>query len=100
MCVDGTMFAGRELDVTVVYAPEANVAAYLPPVKVRRLHWREAHAGSMISQDDKQKFLKTGFRIQQRVTVLDAVCEWEHCLKAGLGKSLADFKLPEPLRIM
>ena len=54
----------------------------------------------MISQGDKQKFLQTGFRVQNRLTVYDALCEWEHCPKAGLGKSLADFKLPEPLRLM
>ena len=100
MCIDGTMFAGRELDVIVVYAPKVNVAAYLPPVTVRRLHWRAAHAGSKISDADRQKFLKSGFRKLERVTVYDALCGWEHCLKAGLGKSLADFRLPEPLPLM
>ena len=100
LSLDSTTFATKEITVTIAYAPQTDVAAYLPPMRGRMLRWREAAPGSEMSEADLTQFLKTGFRSLPRVSIWDGVCELEHLLNAGLGKSLLDFRCPQPLRVM
>ena len=100
LSLDSTTFATKEITVMIAYTPCLDVAAYLPPKRGRKLRWREATPGSAMSDADLTQFLKTGFRSLPRMSIWDGVCELEHLLKAGLGKSLLDFRCPQPLRVM
>ena len=100
LSLDGTTFATKELNVTMAYAPFLDLGAYLPPIKCRRLRWRSSSSGQEISEADKAQFLKTGFRTMPRMEIWDFVCELEHLLKSGLGKSLQDFRFAEEFPLM
>ena len=95
LCMDASVRSRKEFNVTIAYAPVLNMSAYLPPLLVRTMHWRDGYAGSELLQTDVVQFLKTGFRAKPRMAIWDSVRELEHILKGGLGKSLADFQLPE-----
>ena len=91
LSLDSTTFATKETNVTMAYAPFIRLCAYLPPIRCRRLRWRSSSAGQDISETDFAQFLKTGCRTMPRMETWDFVCELEHVLKSGLGKSLQDF---------
>ena len=64
------------------------------------MHWRDEHAGAELSQADVEQFAKTCFKSTPRMANWDYVKEFEHMLCAGLGKSLAGFKLSKQMHIM
>ena len=98
--LDSTTFATKETNVTMAYAPSINLGAYLPPIRCRKIRWRAAPAGQEVSEADKAQFLKTGYRTVPRMEIWDFVCELEHVLKSGLGKSLHDFRFHEEFPVM
>ena len=100
LLLDGTTFATKELNVVIAHSPQLNVSAYLPPFRGRSLRWRDGAAGTAITDTEWQRFLKTGFRTMPRMAIFDFLCELEHVLKAGLGKSLQDFQLANEFRVM
>ena len=100
LLLDGSTFATKELNVPIAYSPQLNSSAYLLPFRGRILRWRDGAAGTAISDKDFQRFLKTGFRTMPRIAIWDFLCELEHVLKAGLGKSLKDFQLTFEFRVM
>ena len=40
--LDSTTFATKETNVTMAYAPQLNIGAYLPPLRCRKIRWRAA----------------------------------------------------------
>ena len=100
LSMDSTTFATKETNVIMAYSPGLNIGAYLPPMRCRKLRWRSASAGHRIDDVDLAQFMKTGYRTVPRMEIWDGVCELEHALKGGLGKSLKDFQFHERFPLM
>ena len=49
LVMDSTRCSTKDTQVCIGYAPEINLAAYLPPIVNRQLKWREGVPGSDIT---------------------------------------------------
>ena len=47
-----------------VYAPSGNCAADPPPMISRHIKWRAGAGGKDLTEEDREQFEKTGFRIR------------------------------------
>ena len=97
---DATRFASTDTDIYIVYAPGANIGAYLPPQALRELAWRTDAAVSAVSAADRRRFLQTGMRTRPKQKVVDCLRTLNHVISMGLDRSLATFAAPCRLALM
>ena len=71
-----------------VYAPSGNCAAYPPPRIFRHIKWRAGAGGKDLTEEDREQFEKTGFRVRTRMEFCDIIA----CLvEVHFGRSLLTF---------
>ena len=97
---DSTNFACKDIQVNIVYSPIHNVSAYLPPMTLRHIKWRSAEAGENLTEQDREQFEKTGFRVRARMESCDVIKYLNHVVEVGFGRSLLTFQCPAHLERM
>ena len=97
---DSTMFATRDTEVHIAFGCKGNVAAYLPPLILRQLRWREGAAGSVVSQADLERFSKKGFQTAPHMQTHDCIQAINHVLDIGCDKTLEDFRPKQEFTLM
>ena len=100
LILDSTMFAGRDTQLSIAFACDSGVAAYLPPLTHRHLRWRQAAPGDIVNDEDFKRFEQKGWQTLKGLEGQDCIQSINHVLQVGLGKNFSTFKPQETLKSM
>ncbi len=92
IALDSTMFATKDTQVHICFAPAVGIAAYAPPVVLRQLRWRKGGAMESMTEQELARFEKHGFRAQPRMQAYDCIRSVNHVLQVTLGTTLLSFQ--------
>ena len=109
LCFDASQVSIRNHDIFAVYAPTGSgsarvssegISAYLPPVRVPELAWRERDADEPLTEQDREWWESRGWRSRQGVRSYQAVRSVQHVMVNMLETKVTDFTPPTGLSRM